>query len=321
MIILNFFRSSFGKLLVAATVLMLLFYNNSFDFDQLKLLQSKWQFFLSAFLLTLPPFIIVSYRFKILLLNQGIVVSFGDAFRWTMIGSFFDLIMPSSNGGDVMKAGYLVKHVGPGFRSKAIMSVAFDRVIGLLGLFVLALVAAVVGWPYLDGIENKNTVILVLMTLVVGTMLFFRILGANRIHGSKRINKFLSSRLIGQKVLQLVGSFNNLRKQPGQFFLALALSVVNHCFWCCTLLMISYSIGNDISVAQGFVVFPVAIFFGVFGFAGGFGVGTLAFSIILEKTLLITNGALVGLIFQIFGLVSRLFGLPFYIYNKPEVNN
>ena len=57
----------------------------------------------------------------------------------------------------------------------------------------------------------------------------------------------------------------------------------------------------------------LAIFGGVFGVAGGFGVGTAAFDVILSHLLLIQNGALIGLLFQIFGALSRMLGLPFYL--------
>ena len=81
-------------------------------------------------------------------MSQGITVGFLQATRWTMIGSFFDLAMPSSNGGDVIKAGFIIKHVGAGQRIRAVMAVAFDRVLGLLGLFLLASIVSITGWGH-----------------------------------------------------------------------------------------------------------------------------------------------------------------------------
>jgi hypothetical protein len=116
--------------------------------------------------------------------------------------------------------------------------------------------------------------------------------------------------------LQLIGSFNALRKNPKYFLGSIALSVLNHLFWCFSLLAISCSLGQEINPIKGLVVFPIAIFCGVFGVAGGFGIGTFAFEYILSKALLISNGALIGLVFQTFGVLSRLLGLPFYLVNK-----
>jgi hypothetical protein len=52
---------------------------------------------------------------------------------------------------------------------------------------------------------------------------------------------------------------------------------------------------------------------GFSGFAGGLGVGTVAFDFLLSHLLLVKNGALIGLLFQVMGALSRLLGLPFFM--------
>ena len=104
-------KSVWFKLVVAAGIIGLLTYFNRIDVGVLASLSETWPWLAAAFLLTLPPFLIVSYRFKVMLSTQGINVSFRQALRWTMVGAFFDLAMPSSNGGDLIKAGYVVEYV------------------------------------------------------------------------------------------------------------------------------------------------------------------------------------------------------------------
>lgn len=309
------------KLLVALGILGALIHFNKLNLSSIPNLETRWPWLLLAFCLTIPPFFIVAYRFLIILLSQNIIVPYHVALRWTMIGAFFDLMMPSSNGGDVIKGAYVTKFVGPGFRLSGIMAVGFDRVIGLLGLFILACLASILGWAYLGDIGSKKEIIGFSILLGFGPLVFFRILGSNTVYQSKRVNKFLSSHKVGQRILQLIGSFNALRKNPKYLLSSIALSVLNHLFWCFSLLAISYSLGQEINPIKGMVVFPIAIFCGIFGVAGGFGVGTFAFEYILSKALLINNGALIGLVFQFFGVVSRLLGLPFYLANKDGALN
>jgi hypothetical protein len=57
----------------------------------------------------------------------------------------------------------------------------------------------------------------------------------------------------------------------------------------------------------------------VFGVAGGFGVGTAAFDLILSQLLEIGNGALIGLLFQTLSGVAKLSGLPFYLASHSPV--
>jgi uncharacterized protein (TIRG00374 family) len=316
---LRFLSSTPFKLIVAFGIIGALIYSNKLNLSSVPILETRWPWLLLAFCLTIPPFFIVAFRFLIILSSQNIVVPYHVALRWTMIGAFFDLMMPSSNGGDVIKGGYVAKFVGPGFRLSGIMAVGFDRVIGLLGLFILACLASILGWSYLEDLGSKREIVGFSFLLGFGPLVCFRILGSNTIYHSKRINRFLSSNKLGQRVLQLIGSFNALRKNPKYFLSAIALSVLNHLFWCFSLLAISYSLGQEINPVKGLVVFPIAIFCGIFGFAGGFGVGTFAFEYILSKALLINNGALIGLVFQFFGVLSRLLGLPFYLANKASV--
>lgn len=301
------------KLAVAASIIGLLVYFNRIDVAVLASLSETWPWLLVAFLLTLPPFLIVSYRFKVILSSQGIDVPFRQALRWTMVGAFFDLAMPSSNGGDFVKAGYVVRHVGAGLRTRAVMAVAFDRVIGLLGLFLLANVVSIIGWNVLKELPARYLVVGISFAAGIGPLIAFRIAGSRRLYNNSNINRWLLGHTWGLRLKQMIGSFNALRENPRILFSALGLSMLNHVFWCTSLLFIAIAVGNAVSPLKGFIVFPLAIFGGVFGVAGGFGFGTAAFDFLLSHLLLIQNGALIGLLFQIFGALSRLLGLPFYL--------
>src|SRR5207248_8333201 len=61
------------------------------------------------------------------------------------IGNVFNLVIPGAVGGDLIKAAYLVRmHIK---KTQAIASMVIDRIVGLLGLFILASVAGVSIWP------------------------------------------------------------------------------------------------------------------------------------------------------------------------------
>lgn len=301
------------KLAIAALVVGLLFAFNRIDTDALLKLHETWPWLLAAFMLMLPPFAIVSYRFQVLLRSQGVVVSFREALRWTMIGSFFDLAMPSSNGGDLVKTGYVIKYVGAGMRTRAVMSVLFDRVLGLLGLFLLASIVVVVGWPVVRDMPARNLLVFCLFGASFGVLLGFRVVGARRFYNLPWLQRLFERGAWGARVRSLIGAFNDLRERPASMAAALGLSVFNHVFWCVSLLCIARAVGNHVDWVKGFVVFPLAIFGNIFGVAGGFGVGTAVFDLFLSQLLAIGNGALIGLLFQGLGALSRLAGLPFYL--------
>ncbi len=76
---------------------------------------------------------IISARILTLLHLAGINISFRDCMRLTFIGNFFNMVVPGSVGGDVVKGYYLAKKETD---KKGIASgvVIVDRVIGLLSL-------------------------------------------------------------------------------------------------------------------------------------------------------------------------------------------
>jgi uncharacterized membrane protein YbhN (UPF0104 family) len=307
------FSSPWVKVLVAVSVLALLVYFNRVDATVLVDLVHTWPWLLAAFMLMLPPFLIVSYRFKVVLHSQGFHVPVMQAIRWTMIGSFFDLAMPSSSGGDLVKAGYVVRHAGAGQSTRAVMAVVFDRVFGLLGLFLLVTMASGFGWEMLRKMPARHVVVWFAVVVSLGTLAALRLLGSRGLYRNSKINGILSRYAWGLPIKQFIASFNSLRERPHYLFMVLGLSVLNHVFWCASLLCIVRVVGVSVDAIEGFVVFPLAIFSNIFGVAGGFGGGTLGFDMILSQLLAVGNGALIGLLFQTLSALARLGGLPFYL--------
>ncbi len=56
----------------------------------------------------------------------------------------FNLVIPGAVGGDLIKAAYLVRMQIK--KTQAIASMVIDRILGLLGLFILAAIAGGLAW-------------------------------------------------------------------------------------------------------------------------------------------------------------------------------
>ena len=248
-------KSPWLKVLIALVAIVMMFRFNRINFDNFVGLSNAWGWLVLAFGLMLPSYLIVSYRFWLILLNQGIQINFRKAMTLTMVGSFFDIAMPSNSGGDVIKTAYLVRLVGPGQRTKGIMSVAFDRVLGLLGLFLLAGMTSLVGWQVVRQMPGAKEVLLFLAVVCVALLLFFRVMGARRIHNNAKFQALMQRLPGGKLIVGIVGRFNSLREQPAIFFSVLGLSVLNHIFWCSALLCITIAFSQSVGVVLGFTVF------------------------------------------------------------------
>ncbi len=79
---------------------------------------------------------LVGLRWWLLLRSQSIFIKFFAAVRLHFLGLFYNNFMPSSVGGDLIRAWYVTKHTDKKF--EAALSVFVDRVIGLLSTFVIA---------------------------------------------------------------------------------------------------------------------------------------------------------------------------------------
>jgi uncharacterized protein (TIRG00374 family) len=93
----------------------------------------------SAILLFFLSQVIIALRWYMLLRLQGIEIGSWPAIKLTFVGLFYNNILPSSMGGDAIRAWYVTKHTPK--RLEAVFAVFVDRVVGLVGLVLMAVIA------------------------------------------------------------------------------------------------------------------------------------------------------------------------------------
>ena len=85
-----------------------------------------------------------AFRWKLLLRGQGIHISSFRAISLTFQGAMFSLFMPGGAvGGDVLKAAFLARETRDGQKIEGVTTIFLDRVIGMMGLFLLVLLSGV----------------------------------------------------------------------------------------------------------------------------------------------------------------------------------
>lgn len=108
-------------------------------------------------------------------------VSYYDAFRLTLIGLFSNIFIPGGAvGGDVVKAAFLSAKTESGKRVDAAISVLVDRIVGLVGLFLLNLTLAAIYFNRIMTLEPSRRYIVFLLCLmciagiVISAVIFFQ---------------------------------------------------------------------------------------------------------------------------------------------------
>ena len=89
-------------------------------------------------------FMLGAIRWHELLKALDIHIGLALTFTLNMVGAFYNTFMPGSTGGDVLKALY-VSHLTV-HRTRAVMSVLIDRIIGLIALIIIGSIAAATQW-------------------------------------------------------------------------------------------------------------------------------------------------------------------------------
>ena len=213
----------------------------------------------------------------------GVRTPYWTVARLTMLGMFFNLVVPGLTGGDVVKAGLAAKQ-HPGGRARAVMAVGLDRVIGFWALLMIALISSL-------AMREELAVLLgplaVLAAGLSSAIFVFVHPGFRRALLEGALGRLLPKRLSG-----LFDALRSISGRPGEFLIASVLSVGNHVCIGLAVLSVARGMGDETSflgclaatvVASAVSAVPIA--------PGGWGVGEAAYAAMFS---LLGSGEAVG---------------------------
>ena len=194
----------------------------------------NWGWIAVGVMLTGLGTVLASYRWSTLLALQQVKITQWDAFRLTMIGLFFNLFGFGGVGGDFFKM-YYVKAQAGNRKEEAMLSIVVDRIIGLLGLFVVALLTLPFVWGELLTADAK-------VQSMVGFVVLISIVGGGGVvlvlsrdywlpdslkEGIKKAARIFPAKLV-DLVARLIRSVDLYRSHIPTVLRALALSACLH---------------------------------------------------------------------------------------------
>jgi len=109
-------------------------------------------------------------RWQWLLIVQGFHVPFRALLRLSLIGVFFNLAIPGSVSGDLVKMGYIASRAGDR-KAESVLTILVDRVLGVLGLFIVASVSVGCALPLIWGLDERYQALrLAALTVALGSV-------------------------------------------------------------------------------------------------------------------------------------------------------
>lgn len=210
----------------------------------------------AAFVLYVAALVGTFVRWYVLVRALDLPFRLRDALRLGFIGNVFNLVIPGAVGGDLIKGAFLVREQSR--KTQAVASMVIDRLMGLLGLFVLASIGGAAAWQG----SGKEARLLVMMAWaacaagVVGLAVIFS-------PGLYRpILRAMSSRpkleAMVQELARLAALYRSSLTKVG---LALAMAVASHALFVASFYLVDRALFPVVpSLADHFVATPLALF-------------------------------------------------------------
>ncbi len=136
-------------------------------FDHLKE-TDLWLFLTGMAVMTIQA-VLAAWRWKLVLHFKRVAIEFPKLVRFLWLGLFFNQVLPSTVGGDAVRAYSLVRE-GCSF-GVASVAVLVDRVMGISGLILLTIITSPLSFKYLPDGAARSGVLLVVACALSGLVL------------------------------------------------------------------------------------------------------------------------------------------------------
>jgi uncharacterized protein (TIRG00374 family) len=205
-----------------------------------------------SILIFLSTVVVLARRLQLIFRAENVKLSLRESLSLTFVGYFFNNFLPTSVGGDVVKALCASRVTGEGMKS--VTSVMMDRI---LGLFTFVLIPSVSLLFYMQDIQDRKVPILVYSLLAVSILFFFMIF--NR--GVARRFRFLEQALnrvgIGSRMRRLYEGLHGFRHHKLIVARALLLSILGQAVSIMVLYLFARAMGSTAQPIYFFLLVPV----------------------------------------------------------------
>ncbi len=264
-------------------------------------------YLLAAFFVFFTTCALILWRWIILLKALNLKFTRLTAARWFFVGMFFNLFLPTSIGGDVIKALGLSSQTGQ--KPKVFASIVLDRLIGLLGIVLIASISFFFGRKIIgDSSITLSIITLAGVTMVIGLVLF-----------SSRVFSFVCKIFkklpkVKETLLKLHGDLILMRGKHKQFLATLSISILSQIVLAYDFYLTALGLHQKIPLVYFIVFSPLVCVVTSLPSIGGLGVREMGWVYLLSKIGVSQNVALaLSLINFTFIVIVGLIGGIWYV--------
>lgn len=254
---------------------------------------------------------VIAFRLKKILSVQGLNLNFKEAIYLNFIGYFFNNFLPTSVGGDLVKAYYATKKTTK--KLESFSSVFFDRFFGFLSIGFLAFLGII----FLNkSVKDKSLLwgSIIFLTVVFSFFIVFL---------NKRLAKFLFSKLLdlpifkeGSKLRRLYNAINAYKEHKIVIVQLIGISLVGQMIFVLAIFVIIKSLSQNISFFYLFLIIPLVSVASMMPSINGLGIREGAYVYFLSEFINKESAFAVSILSLAMILAMSFIGGIFYLFSE-----
>lgn len=211
---------------------------------------SKPFYWILALILTVLAVVISAYKWQLILLSQGFFVPILHLTSFYLVGLFFNNFLPTSIGGDAVRAYDVSKFTRR--TPEAIASVVAERILASVSLGFIALIGIFLSY---QAASRFLGLVIVFFALCVGFLLFF--LNSRLIEGFLNRIRLLNLFDLNKKLIEAGRALRAPLRNRNTFASVLFLSFIFQILVVAVNLAIFEALGIRVSVVYLFIFVPI----------------------------------------------------------------
>jgi len=313
------------KIIFAVLVIYYMVSTGKLDIHQILQIAHKQVMIVKVILTILATYALVTVRWYYLLRWQGIPVTFRDVTRINCIGLFFNSFMPGAVGGDLVKAFYIARE-NQEYRTKAIITIIIDRIIGFETMMLVALCALLLNYntisnsPQLKALGSAIAIYIAISIMAAAAVFSKK---AKQFYIMIGIKDILYKLPFKDNIITIYDPFHTYADQKKRLLKAMAITVPMDILTIYAFFLIGREMGETlVSLPSYFTAIPAGMVILSLPISpAGIGVGQGAFYN-LFKWFGADSGAIGATIITVFQLLMIAVNLSFvvvYLRNKKAI--
>lgn len=212
--------------------------------------------FIVAAGLQLLTIYLTAFRWRLLMLVQGIVIDRRSVLRLSYLGEFFNNFLPGAMGGDAIKAFYVMRHTGR--KGATLVSIFASRFVGLLVMVAIS-VLVLVGWILSGGGgagSLKQPVFSIFFIAISIVVLMFIALN-KRLNNSRALQNLIARLPFSRQLEVLREAMHRHRKMDGMLGAVLLYSALIVVAFILSVMFVGMSLGINLAWYHYFLYMPL----------------------------------------------------------------